>query len=77
MTVSESSSVKNKDVVDWGDLGREMWDYLTGKGAAINYQFVNMTVEVPRDTGETAPRAIWKLDGTLRITTEDNASKPA
>ena len=77
MTVTESSSVKNKDVVDWGDLGREMWDYLTGKGAAINYQFVNMTVEVPRDTGETAPRATWKLDGTLRITTEDNASKPA
>lgn len=76
MTASESSSIKNKDVVDWGDLGREMWDYLTGKGAAINYQFVNMTVEVPRDTGETAPRATWKLDGTLRITTEENASKP-
>lgn len=76
MSVTESSSVKTKDVVDWGDLGREMWDYLTGKGAAINYQFVNMTVEVPRDTGESAPRATWKLDGTLRITTEENASKP-
>ena len=76
MTVTESSSVKTKDVVDWGDLGREMWDYLTGKGAAINYQFVNMTVEVPRDTGESAPRATWKIDGTLRITTEENASKP-
>jgi hypothetical protein len=30
-----------------------------------------MTVEVPRDTGPSAPRAIWKLDGTLRITTTD------
>lgn len=50
--------------------------YLTSKGAAINHQFVNMTVEVPRDTGESAPRAIWKLDGALRITTEENASKP-
>ena len=76
MSVTESSSVKNDDVVDWGDLGREMWDYLTGKGAAINYQFVNMTVEVPRDTGESAPWATWKLDGTLVITTEENASKP-
>ena len=57
--------------VSWTDLGKEMWDYLTGQGAAINYTFVDMSVEVPRDTGADAPRATWKLDGTLRITTED------
>ena len=51
-----------------------MWSYLTGKGAAIDYTFVDMTVEVPRDTGADAPRAIWKLDGTLRITTSDRDS---
>ena len=28
--------------------------YLTGKGAAINYEFVDMTVEVPRETGPDA-----------------------
>lgn len=76
ISVTESSSVKNNDVVDGGDLGRERWDDLTGKGAAINVQLVNMTVEVPRDTGESAPRATWKLDGTLRIATEENASHP-
>jgi hypothetical protein len=48
-----------------------MWDYLTGQGAAINCTFVDMSVEVPRDTGADAPRATWRLDGTLRITTED------
>jgi len=63
--------IKTKDVVDWSDLGKEMWSYLTGKGAAIDYTFLDMTVEVPRDTGPDAPRAIWKLDGTLRITTTD------
>lgn len=59
----------------WGDLGKEMWSYLTGQGAAINYSFVDMAVEVPRDTGEDAPRATWKLNGTLRVTTEDHAHR--
>ena len=48
--------------------------YLTGRGAAINYEFVDMTVEVPRATGPDAERANWKLNGTLRITTAEHAS---
>lgn len=60
------------EIGDWADLGREMWDYLTGRGAAVNYQLVDMTVEVPRDIGPDAPRAIWKFDGTLRVTTSDD-----
>ena len=43
------------------DLGKQMWSYLTGKGAAINYEFVDMIVEVPRETGPSAPRAVWRL----------------
>jgi len=58
----------------WTQLGKEMWSYLTGRGAAINYRLVDMTVEVPRDTGENAPRATWKLDGTVQITTSDAQS---
>jgi hypothetical protein len=57
----------------WTELGKEMWAYLTGRGAVINYRLVDMTVEVPRDTGADAPRAVWKLDGTLQITTSENA----
>ncbi|WP_107775095.1 hypothetical protein [Nocardioides sediminis] len=62
-------------VVDWSDLGREMWSFLTGRRAAINYQFVDMSVEVPRDTGPRAPRATWKIDGTLRISSEDDTTR--
>ena len=58
----------------WTDLAKEMWSYLTGQGAAINYSFVDMAVAVPRDTGADAPRATWKLNGTLRITTTDRDS---
>jgi hypothetical protein len=62
------------EVVDWTDLGREMWSFLTGREAAINYRFIDLAVEVPRDTGAEAARATWKLNGTLQITTKDNAS---
>ena len=61
------------EVVDWSDLGQKMWSFLTGREAAINYRFIDMSVEVPRDTGSRAPRAVWKLDGTLQVTTLDNA----
>ncbi|MET4135209.1 hypothetical protein ABIC21_001417 [Pseudarthrobacter sp. PvP090] len=30
-----------------------------------------MTIEVPRDIGPDAPRATWKLNGSLRVTTSD------
>ena len=67
----EQKQVNGHDVIDWTDLGREMWSFLTGRQAAINYEFVDMVVEVPRDTGPQAPRAVWRLDGTLRVTTSD------
>jgi hypothetical protein len=69
-----STAGQTGDVVDWTDLGREMWSFLTGREAAINYRFIDMAVEVPRDTGAAAPRATWKLNGTLQVTTTDNAS---
>ena len=61
-----------RSIADWTDLGREMWSYLTGRGAAVNYSFIDMVVEVPRDIGPDAPRATWKLNGTLRVTTSDD-----
>lgn len=71
---SNSQSTEANEVVDWTELGQRMWDFLTGREAAINYEFRDMLVEVPRDTGSTAPRATWRLNGTLRITTGDNTS---
>lgn len=68
---SDSTATTDRSIRDWADLAEEMWSYLTGKGAAINYQFVDMTVEVPRDIGPDAPRATWKLNGSLRVTTSD------
>ncbi len=70
----ESQNMMQNEQVSFVDLGMALYERLTGRGAAINYEFKNMTVEVPRDTGADAPRALWKLDGTLRITTDEPGS---
>jgi hypothetical protein len=64
----DQRSAGNHDITEFG---RELWDYLTGKGAVIEYTFDKMHVEVPKTTGPESPRATWKLDGTLRIKTSD------
>lgn len=74
--LSPVAGTADGEVVDWTDLGREMWSFLTGRHAAINYRFVDMHVEVPRDTGPQAPRATWRLNGTLQVTTSE-AAEPA
>ena len=74
MTINHET-IREDQVLDWTDLGREMWSFLTGRQAAINYSFIDMSVEVPRDTGSDAPRATWKLNGTLQVTTNDNAGQ--
>ncbi|HEX9225801.1 MAG TPA: hypothetical protein VF885_03965 [Arthrobacter sp.] len=66
-----NAAAADRSIRDWADLAEEMWSYLTGKGAAINYNFIDMTIEVPRDIGPDAPRATWKLNGSLRVTTSD------
>jgi hypothetical protein len=74
-TATGSRDIKSHETTSFADLGKEMWSYLTGKGAAINYEFVDMVVEVPRETGPDAPRAVWRLNGTLRITTSESAGR--
>lgn len=66
-----STPTTTEDTTSFVDLGKSMWSYLTDREAAINYQFVDMAVDVPRDTGADAPTATWRLNGTLRITTSD------
>ena len=71
------STTTSKDTTSFSDLGRDMWSYLTGKEATIDYTFVDMSIEVPRTTGPDSDRATWKLNGTLRITTADKDNRGA
>lgn len=56
---------------DIREFGHELWSYLTGKGAVIEYELDNFSVEVPQTTGPDSPRATWTMSGTLRIRTSD------
>jgi hypothetical protein len=75
-TSTQSADGTTTEVVDWSDLGERMWSFLTGREAAIHYTFTDMTVEIPRDTGSQAPRATWKIEGTVTVTTNDNDQRP-
>ena len=77
MQNTTAERVNGQEVLDWTDLGREMWSFLTGRQAAINYRFIDMEVEVPRDTGPQAPRATWRFNGTLQVTTTDGPQADA
>ena len=70
MTTSTNAD-RSGQPTDITEFGKELWSYLTGKGATIEYSFDDMSVEVPRTTGPDAQRATWKLNGTLRIKTTD------
>ena len=66
-----SEQQMEKQITEWPDLAIGLYDRLTGRGSAINYELRDMVVEIPRDTGEDSPRAAWRFDGTIRITTDE------
>lgn len=74
MALSTGQDARQDEVVDWTDLGQRMWSFLTGREAVIHYRFEDMAVEVPRDTGSDSPRATWKLNGTLSVTTSEHVA---
>ena len=76
-TASENTTAAAPNTTSMSDLGKDLWSFLTGNEAAIDYTFVDMSVEVPRTTGPESARATWKLNGTLRITTTDKHNKGA
>jgi hypothetical protein len=56
---------------NWPDLAIGLYDKLTGRNAEITYEFEELEVEVPSGTSEKAEHAKWKLNGTIRIHTQD------
>ena len=71
------SSDTTTETTSFSDLGRDMWSYLTGQEATIDYTFIDMRIDVPRAAGDDNVSATWKLNGTLRITTSDKDNRGA
>jgi hypothetical protein len=60
-----------EETTTWPDLAIGLYERLTGRGATITYEFEDMEVDVPSKAGEDADHAHWRVDGTLRIQTEE------
>lgn len=58
----------------WPELAAGLYDQLTGRGSEISYEMNDIEVLVPSGTGSDASQARWKVNGTLKIRTRDNAN---
>ena len=59
----------------WPELAIGLYDKLTGRGAEITYEFDNFELFVPSKAGGDADHAKWKMNGTVRIRTQDDANR--
>jgi hypothetical protein len=64
-------TIATGDTKTWPELAIGLYDCLTGRGAEITYQFENMEVYVPSSASEHAVHAKWKVNGLLKIRTQD------
>jgi hypothetical protein len=65
-----------RDTHTWPDLAIGLYDKLTGRGAEITYEFQNLEIAVPSSASDNAQHATWRVSGTVRIRTKDEA-RPA
>ena len=59
------------DTRNWPELAANLYDKLTGRGAEITYEFEDFELHVPSSTSDNADHAQWKMNGTLKIRTQD------
>ena len=57
----------------WPELAIGLYDKLTERNANIAYHFDNFEVAVPSSTSGQAESARWQMNGTLRVTTANEA----
>lgn len=64
----------SEGTTEWPELAIGLYDKLTGRNAEITYAFDNLEVSVPSAASENASHAKWKLNGTVRIHTQERES---
>ncbi len=60
-----------RETTTWPELAEGLYSFLTGRGATIEYHFDNMEIGVPSSASSDASRAIWKLNGALKVRTSE------
>ncbi len=65
---------ENVNNPQWPDFMVGLYDRLTGRAAEITYELDQFEVQIPSEAGPNATHASWRITGTLKIRTRDNAS---
>ena len=65
--------MSNQETKTWPELAIGLYDQLTARNAEITYEFEEMAVQVPSSSNAQADHALWKVDGTIKVRTRDNA----
>jgi hypothetical protein len=60
---------------NWPDLAIGLYDKLTGRGAEITYEFQSLEVSVPSSASPDAQHATWRVNGTVKVRTRDEAAR--
>lgn len=60
-----------ENTTTWPELAIGLYDKLTGRGAEIVYEFENFELYVPSSAEGNEKHAKWKMNGILRIRTND------
>jgi len=63
------------DTRTWPELAIGLYDKLTGRGAEITYEFEDFELFVPSKAGDGADYAHWRMNGKLRIRTQDEQNQ--
>ncbi len=58
----------------WPDFAAGLYDKLTGKGAEISYEFQDFSIYIPAKMGDESGHFHWKMNGTIRMTTQDSVN---
>jgi len=58
----------------WPELAIGLYEVLTQRNAEIAYSFEDFSVEVPSKVGKDAEHALWRVQGTLKIKTQNLAN---
>ncbi|PSP84756.1 hypothetical protein BRC83_04765 [Halobacteriales archaeon QS_1_68_17] len=67
----DDAAAETEETETWPELAISLYERLTGRGATISYEFEDMEIEVPNRVGEDADHAHWRVDGTLRVSTDE------
>ncbi len=71
---SAAEKTKTKEAT-WPDFAAGLYDKLSGRGTQISYEFDDLSVFIPSKLGEDSDHFLWKMNGTIRISTEDQVNQ--